>query len=50
MSKIEENRTKYTCIRLTPKENDLLKEITTRLKVRKSVYLRDLFLNQFNEG
>jgi hypothetical protein len=45
MSKIAKNRTKYTCIRLTSQEEYLLNEITKRLNVRKSVYLRNLFLN-----
>jgi len=45
MSKMGINRTKYTCIRLTSQEEYLLNEITKRLNVRKSVYLRNLFLN-----
>ncbi len=45
MSEIAKNRTKYTCIRLTSQEEYLLNEITKRLNVRKSVYLRNLFLN-----
>ena len=48
MSKIGKNRTKYTCIRLTSHEEYLLNEITKRLNVRKSVFLRNLFLNHIS--